>query len=81
MISFLIYTFADLKNIFVNSGATQTGTMTAKDLRKGLQILGLNPSMAEAKDLMKKYNVTSREYHVNTTQFSFLGIIIDPSVT
>ncbi|XP_052259545.1 uncharacterized protein LOC127863897 [Dreissena polymorpha] len=50
-----------LRNIFVNSGATQTGNLTAKDLRKGMQILGLNPTMAEVKDLMKKYKVTARK--------------------
>ncbi|KAH3690247.1 hypothetical protein DPMN_192415 [Dreissena polymorpha] len=65
MITFL-FTIADLRNIFVNSGATQTGNLTAKDLRKGMQILGLNPTMAEVKDLMKKYKVTAREYHVHT---------------
>ena len=35
----------------------KSGVLTTKELRKGLQILGLNPTVSDVKKLAEKYNI------------------------
>ncbi|XP_060576120.1 neo-calmodulin-like [Ruditapes philippinarum] len=46
-----------IKDLYENFDIDKSGTLSLKELRKALQILGLNPTVKDVKDIMKKNDV------------------------
>ncbi|KAH3854087.1 hypothetical protein DPMN_096626 [Dreissena polymorpha] len=57
---------ANIKSIYAMIDAGRSGVLTTKELRKGLQLLGLNPTVSDVKELAKKYNIKERKVSLET---------------
>ncbi|XP_052276489.1 uncharacterized protein LOC127875463 [Dreissena polymorpha] len=52
---------ANIKSIYAMIDTDKSGVLTTKELRKGLQILGLNPTVSDVKKLAEKYNIKNKK--------------------
>ena len=48
---------SDIKDLYEMFDIDKSGSLSFKELRKALQILGLNPTVKDVKEIMKKNDV------------------------
>ena len=49
--------YTDIKDMYDMFDLNGSGALSFRELRKGLQILGLNPTITETRAILKKHNV------------------------
>lgn len=63
--------FSDIKDIYHRIDIDKSGALSFMELRKGLQLLGLNPTVKDVKAIVKRHNIEGSKLQQSILFFIF----------